>query len=94
MSLCVNAILYTPCCVRCLISKGSLNGKIGDGGYGLPLSETPHAEREALEGPLEGGSRDKGFSEVTGGRASSFRGLSVREASRPGAGPGSLGTKE
>jgi len=35
-------------------------------------SETPHAEREASGGPLEGGSRDKGFSEVIGGRASSF----------------------
>ena len=38
---------------------------------------------EASGGPVEGGSRDKGFSEVTGGRAPSFRDLSVGEALTP-----------
>jgi len=32
---------------------------------------------------LRGGSREKGYSEVTGGRAPSFRGLSVGEALTP-----------
>jgi ribosomal protein S18 acetylase RimI-like enzyme len=44
------------------------------------LSEDPPAEREALGGPLEGGSMDRGFSVVTGGRTPSFRDLSVGEA--------------
>jgi len=35
-------------------------------------SEAPHAECEASGSILEGGSRDKGFSEVTGGRTPSF----------------------
>ena len=35
------------------------------------------------EAPLRGGSRDRGFSVVTGGRAPSFRGLSVGEALAP-----------
>jgi hypothetical protein len=46
-------------------------------------TKAPHVEREAQEAPLEGGSRDKGFSEVTGGRAPSFRDLSAGEALVP-----------
>jgi hypothetical protein len=47
------------------------------------MKEASHAKREASGGLLEGRSREKGFSEVTGGRAPSFRDLSVGEASRP-----------
>jgi hypothetical protein len=43
----------------------------------------PYTERKTSGSPLEGGSRDKGFSEVTGGRAPSFPDLSVGEALAP-----------
>jgi hypothetical protein len=49
----------------------------------LVFNETPHTERESSEIPLNGGSKDKGFSEVSGGKAQSFPDLSVGEALTP-----------
>jgi len=55
-------------------------------------TKDPLAEKESSGSPLEGGSRDRGFSVVTGGRPTSFH--PVREWGTPWPRAKSRGTAE